>query len=493
MFEVAELGRKMSAEDYDAREMPLRTELLALQRELLSADFPVLVMVAGFSGAGRHDVVNLLHEWLDARHVAGHAFGPPTHEEAAHPEYWRYWRSLPRRGRIGVYLGHCYSAALRKRFAGEIDDTEHAAALTQACAFERTLVADGALVIKLWLHMPERALQKRVAKLEKDKLRAWQVTKATRAELRRYARMCRLAEKTLRLTNTGRAPWMIVESTDERHRNITIGEHLLARLRAHLEERSAEPPPPVEMETIPDPVTVLDAVDLGKSTAKSDYQKKLPRWQGRLAAASRAATAAGTNAIVVLEGWDAAGKGGSIRRMLRALDATQYRVVPISAPTEEERAHHYLWRFWRHLPAHGRLTIYDRSWYGRVLVERVEGYAKEPEWRRAYREINEFEEQLVERGIVLVKLWLHISPEEQLRRFEERGRIPYKRHKISDDDWRNREKWPQYELAANEMVGHTSTEYAPWHLVPAESKHHGRLEVLRTVTRALEAAQKNER
>jgi polyphosphate:AMP phosphotransferase len=490
MFEVAELGRTMSAEDYDAREMPLRTELLALQRQLLDADFPVLVMVAGLSGAGRHEVVNLLHEWLDAREVTGHSFGPPTHEDAAHPPFWRYWRSLPRRGRIGVYLGHCYSSALHERFAGKTDDAELDAALARACAFERTLVADGALIVKLWLHMPERALKKRVAKLEKDKLRAWQVTKATREELRRYGRLCRLAERTLRLTNTGRAPWTIVESTDERYRNVTIAEHLAARLKAHLEERSGDTPPPVEMEPISDPVTVLDAVDLGKSIDKDDYAKKLPRWQGRLAASSRAAAAEGTNAIVVLEGWDAAGKGGSIRRMLPALDATRYRVVPISAPTEEERAHHYLWRFWKHLPSDGRITIYDRSWYGRVLVERVEGYATEPEWRRAYREINEFEEQLVEHGIVLVKVWLHLSPEEQLRRFEERQKIPYKRHKIGEEDWRNREKWPQYELAANEMVGHTSTEFAPWTLVSAESKYLGRLEVLRTVTRALEAATK---
>jgi len=190
----------------------------------------------------------------------------------------------------------------------------------------------------------------------------------------------------------------------------------------------------------------------------------------------------------VFEGWDAGGKGGAIRRLTRALDARDYRVIPIASPNDDEAAHHYLWRFWRQVRRAGRVTIFDRSWYGRVLVERVEGFATPLEWRRAYTEINEFERQLTEFGIVLVKFWLHITPEEQLHRFEERQTIEYKRWKLTDEDWRNREKWDLYERAVQEMVERTSTRDAPWTLVEGNCKRFGRLKILGTVSEALEAA-----
>ena len=193
------------------------------------------------------------------------------------------------------------------------------------------------------------------------------------------------------------------------------------------------------------------------------------------------------SATLVFEGWDAAGKGGAVRRVVQAMDAREYRIIPVSAPTDEEKAHHYLWRFWRHLPRLGGTTVYDRSWYGRVLVERVEGFASRAEWMRAYQEINDFEEQLVDFGIVLIKFWLHISNEEQLRRFREREEMPWKRHKITPEDYRNREKWAEYELAANDMIGRTSTEYAPWTLVEGNDKRFARVKVLETVVERLAA------
>ena len=192
--------------------------------------------------------------------------------------------------------------------------------------------------------------------------------------------------------------------------------------------------------------------------------------------------------ILALEGWDAAGKGGAIRRVTHALDARMYRVIPIAAPTDEERAHHYLWRFWRHLPRLGRITIYDRTWYGRVLVERAEGFASEAEWMRAYKEINEFEEQLTEHGIVLVKYWLHISADEQLERFKERETAPWKQYKITPEDYRNREKMNLYEQAASDMIARTSTEFSPWTLVEANDKRYARIKVLRTLCDRLDAA-----
>jgi len=192
--------------------------------------------------------------------------------------------------------------------------------------------------------------------------------------------------------------------------------------------------------------------------------------------------------VLLFEGNDAAGKGGSIRRITQALDARTYRIIPVAAPTEEERAQPYLWRFWRHLPRKGRVAIFDRSWYGRVLVERVEGFCTHADWMRAYGEINDFEEQLVRNRTVVIKFWLAISQEEQLKRFKEREKIGFKRFKITEEDWRNREKWPLYEQAVCDMIDRTSTEIAPWTLVEANNKWYARLKVLKTVCTRIEKA-----
>ena len=227
---------------------------------------------------------------------------------------------------------------------------------------------------------------------------------------------------------------------------------------------------------------------MSQKLAGAQASEELERCQGRLNRLQRKAAAQGVSTVMVFEGWDAAGKGGAVRRMTSALDARNYQVIPIAAPTDEERAHHYLWRFWRHLSRAGRITIFDRSWYGRVLVERVEGFATEREWTRAYSEINQFEDLLVAHGIVLVKYWLHITPEEQLRRFRERERVRWKRWKITDEDWRNREKWPAYDLAVNEMIERTSTRTAPWTIVEANDKNYARIKVLKTACDRLAAA-----
>jgi polyphosphate kinase 2 (PPK2 family) len=239
---------------------------------------------------------------------------------------------------------------------------------------------------------------------------------------------------------------------------------------------------------VPTPATILSTLDMSRSVSKKRFATELERYQGRLNLLQRKAQENGISTILVFEGWDAAGKGGAIRRLTGALDARSYQVIPIAAPTDEERAHHYLWRFWRHLAGGGRITIFDRSWYGRVLVERVEGFATEQEWRRAYSEINEFEEQLVDHGIVLVKYWVHITADEQIRRFKERENAPYKQWKLTAEDWRNRAKWVDYERAVNEMVERTSTRLAPWTLVEGNDKYFARLKVLKTACRSLKTA-----
>jgi polyphosphate kinase 2 (PPK2 family) len=303
-------------------------------------------------------------------------------------------------------------------------------------------------------------------------------------------------ERAIRKTSSGQCPWQLVESTDSRYRNLTVAEKILESLTRRLAQYShsneTAPPAPAVTATpsTTDQLTVLDRVDLSRSLPREQYSKELDQWKSKLFRQAHKAKEHGLSTVLVFEGWDAAGKGGIIRRLTQAMDATLYRVVPIGVPTEDELAHHYLWRFWRQLPRAGNVTIFDRSWYGRLLVERVEGLATETEWSRACPEINDFEEQLVEHGIVLLKFWLQIDADEQLRRFKDREATPFKQFKITPEDWRNRDRWNDYELAANEMIARTSTEYAHWHLIAANDKRWARVEVLKTVCRALTGANK---
>ena len=234
--------------------------------------------------------------------------------------------------------------------------------------------------------------------------------------------------------------------------------------------------------------TVLDSVDLTQRLGRARYKDRLDKLQDRLQDLGWQAYLEKRSVVALFEGWDAAGKGSAIRRVTRAIDPRLFRLVQIAAPTDEERAHHYLWRFWRQLQRDGRCTFFDRSWYGRVLVERVEGFASPAEWRRAYGEINQFEEQLADHGIIVMKFWLHISPEEQERRFRLREQTPHKQHKLTEDDWRNRDRWHDYEIAVDQMVSHTSTRNAPWTLVSGNDKRYARVQILETFCETIEEA-----
>jgi polyphosphate kinase 2 (PPK2 family) len=277
---------------------------------------------------------------------------------------------------------------------------------------------------------------------------------------------------------------------------LQVGEILLDAMQKRLEvaARKKEETPVTEASNKDDgsptakPITILTKADMSAKLDRKKYKRLLAKYQGELNVLHRKAHDQKLSTVLVFEGWDAGGKGGAIRRLTAALDARNVQIIPIAAPTDEERAHHYLWRFWRHLSRAGRVTIFDRSWYGRVMVERVEGFATEKEWRRAYAEINAFERQLVESGIVLVKFWLHVTKEEQLRRFEERKNTPFKRWKITDEDWRNREKWDLYEIAVHDMIERTSKRVAPWIVVEGNDKPHARVKVLRSVCNKLRKA-----
>jgi polyphosphate:AMP phosphotransferase len=491
MFETAELGCKVAKKEYEAEIPGLRTRLLELQFELRERDFPVIVLLAGDDRKACNDVLNILHEWLDPRFLHANAWGRPTDEVRERPLFWRYWRALPPRGRIGVFVRAWSVQAFVLRLLGDIDAAGLEVLTGHIRRFESALCHDGALVVKFWFHLPEKKLRKRLEAADKDRKAVLMVKKHDRKLFADYDRAMQTIEHILRRTSTGEAPWRIIESADARYRNLAVGRALADVLRERMEGERAAAPEPVTPGSAAVSIggrTVLDQVDLSRSLSKDEYSRALTRGQAKLNRLSREAFERGVSSVLVFEGWDAAGKGGIVRRLAAAMDASQYRIIPIAAPNTEERAHHYLWRFWRYLPRSGDMTIYDRSWYGRVLVERVEGFATEDEWRRAYAEINDFEEQLVGHGIVLLKFWLHIDKDEQLRRFRAREQTPFKKFKITSDDYRNRERWDDYEAAVNEMVQRTSTDVAHWNLVAANDKRWARIQVLKTVCRALDEA-----
>ncbi len=490
MFETAELGQKLSKEDFKRQQPELRMQLLNIQEDLKSAKFPVIILIGGVDGAGKGETVNLLHEWMDPRFLQAHAFGTPSDEERERPQAWRFWRVLPPKGRIGIFFGSWYTHPIVDCVYGRIDEAELDSELLAINTFEKELVDDGALIIKFWFHLSKKAQKKRLNLLNENPKTRWRVTKLDWKHFGLYDTFRHISEKSLRTTSTGEAPWIIVEGEDARYRSITVGKHILKAISDHL-QRKAEPnsaaPQPKEKDTNETPQTLLNTLDLTQHLSEEKYASQLEKYQGKLNLLYRTAKAKGQSAILVFEGWDAAGKGGVIRRITSAMDARDYQIHPIAAPTDEEQAQHYLWRFWRHLPRAGRVTIFDRSWYGRVLVERVEGFAKEDEWKRAFAEIVNFEEQLNKHGLLLLKFWIHIDKDEQLRRFQLRQDTPFKYYKITDEDFRNRERWNDYEIAANEMIERTGTEFAPWHLIEANDKKFARIKVLKILCERLKS------
>lgn len=479
MFEVAEIKIQLDKHQYEKEVPEIRTQLLDVQQKLETAAFPVIIMIAGVDASGKGDVINILNEWLDPRFMLTHAFSRPSDEERERPHYWRYWMSLPSRGRIGIYALGWYGPPMADRIYERIGNGKFEAELRHINKLEKELVDDSALVIKFWLHLSKNQQIKRFEKFLKNPETRWRVTEIDRKHLKLYDRFIHIAERSLRQTSTADSPWFIMNGYDTYYRRVTVAKHIIERISTRLEVETVKEPK--EHTLLNTGVSILSSLNLDQKIEKTEYQESLAFYQARISHWTRLAKQKKKSTILLFEGWDAAGKGGAIRRITQVMDARNYRVRPIAAPTDEEKSHHYLWRFWRHLPRDGRVTIYDRSWYGRVLVERVENYANKSQWTRAYSEINDFEEELSDHGIILVKFWMHIDKDEQLRRFKERENSDYKRYKITEEDYRNREKWDLYEDAVNDMVTHTSTNYAPWHLIEANDKHFGRIQVLKTI------------
>jgi polyphosphate:AMP phosphotransferase len=496
LFESAELGHRIDKAAFKKEVPPLREALLQAQADLLrTKKMPVVILVSGVEGAGKGETVNILSEWMDPRHIQTHALDDPTDEERDRPYMWRFWRKLPPRGKIGVFVGSWYRTAIVDRAFGRIKNADLDQAMERIIHFEKMLSDEGALILKFWLHLSKDAQRARLKKLESSADTRWRVTDTDWRHFKRYDTFRRVSERALRQTSTFEAPWIVVEGTDPNYRYVTIGKAILDAVRKRLDAPEAPHPLALTPPVLPaeDRLSILSTLDMSHKLGKKAYSDSLAKYEKKLNLLTRHPRFRNLSVVAVFEGPDAAGKGGAIRRITGALDARIYRVIPIAAPTEEEREQPYLWRFWRNLPRTGRIGIFDRSWYGRVLVERVEKFCRMQDWMRAYSEINDFEEQLVRNHTVVLKYWVHITRDEQLARFKEREKTGFKRFKLTEEDWRNRKKWDEYEIAACDMIDHTGTEIAPWTLVEANDKQYARIKVMKTMCDRIESALKKSR
>ena len=485
MLETVDLDARLTKEIYRNALDDLDIRLAALQRELHTAGVPVLVVFEGWDAAGKGSVLNRVLRPLDPRGFSVYNVLEPSNDETMWPPMWRFWNILPANGSIAIYSHSWYRQVLDEYLDGEIPPVDWGAAYERIRVFERQLTDDGAVIVKFFLHLSKKEQAKRFDRMSKDPAFAWKIGKEERRRHRHYDDYYQAVEDMLRETSTANAPWTLVPSTRGRFANVRVGETLLAAFENALQPAAEEKPAATKA---PRRTSPLDRADLSLTIPEDEYGDTLDALQDEVRRLQHLCYIQRRPVVMVYEGWDAGGKGGNIRRMTREMDPRGYEVVPIAAPEGDEKTHHYLWRFWRKLPKAGHFAIFDRSWYGRLMVERVEGFAAPHEWARAFREINEFEMQLVEYGTILMKFWIHISQDEQLRRFEARQETPHKQWKITEEDWRNRERWDDYWQAVSDMLEMTSTTHAPWTIVEGNDKRFARIRALRVVVERLTAA-----
>jgi len=487
MLENIDLSRKVPKEEYKKAMDTLRRRLAALQRRVTELNIPVIVVFEGLSAAGKGTLINELILPMDPRGFSVCHSGAPNEEENLRPFLWRHWIHTPARGRQVIFDRSWYRRVLADRVNRRVKVRQVKQAFKDIRNFERTLADDGNVIVKLWLHISRKEQSRRFDKLRGSATTAWRVTKSDLKAHKQYDKYIAAVEDMLAETDTDHAPWTVVESTDRRFAAMKIFSAVIGAMEAKIAEveRCQQQPssPPRETEGFPAGLnsSILDGVDLSMTIERPEYDRRLKKAQSRLRELEHEIYTHRLPVVIVYQGWDAAGKGGNIRRLVQDLDPRGYEVVPIGVPNDIEKAHHYLWRFWTEMPKAGHITIFDRSWYGRVMVERIEGFCTKPEWKRAYREINEMEQHMTNFGAVVLKFWLHIDKDEQLRRFEDRKATPYKQWKITDEDLRNREKWDSYKVAIEEMLFRTSTPHAPWTIVESNCKWYARVKVLETV------------
>ena len=499
MLEKADFAKKLDKEEFKEIMPELERKIAGLQRRCRELKIPVMIVFEGFDAAGKGLQIGRLIRNLDPRGFEVFPIKEETEEEQMHPFLWRFWTKTPERGRFAIFDGSGCRKVLIERFDGKVKGFETAEAYESIRVFEKQLTDDRMVLIKLFLAIDQQEQKKRMKKLQKQKETAWRVEKGDLERNRRYDDYLSIAEEMLRKTDSDDAPWTVIEATDERFAEVKIYRTVIAALeeavrRAEKEnlwqqefyrsETSRQTEDLEQTENLHG--SILAQADLSKQLDRKEYKKRLKKLQKKMERLHGELYRKRIPVVLCFEGWDAAGKGGAIKRLTECMDPRGYVVHPTAAPDETEKAHHYLWRFWRSMPKDGHIAIFDRTWYGRVLVERIEDFCTEAEWKRAYQEINDMERDLAGHGVVILKFWMQIDKEEQKRRFERRQEDPEKQWKITEEDWRNREKWDQYETAVNEMLLRTSTDDAPWIVVEGNNKYYARIKVLETVVKALE-------
>ena len=522
MLEKVDLTKKISKEEYKEKMPQLESKLGRLQRECKVLGIPVLIVFEGFGAAGKGLQIGHLIQSMDPRGFEVHPVKNETEEERMHPFMWRFWTKTPARGRIAIFDGSWYRKVLIDRFEKRTKAKDLPAAFHSINSFEQQLADDGNLIIKLFLDIDKKEQKKRFDKLAKNKETAWRVSQGDRERNAHYDEYAALMEDMLFNTDTDYAPWTIVESMDRRFATLKIYTTVIKAMADQIEKvqqqniaKAVEKADKAEAEGVVRKketngdeieeiareadaqmkdlqVSILSKADLSLSYTREEYKEKLDKLQKKMEKLHGELYRRRIPVVLGFEGWDAGGKGGAIKRLTAKMDARGYVVNPTASPNDIEKAHHYLWRFWRAMPKDGHVAIFDRTWYGRVMVERIEGFCTTEEWKRAYKEINDMEKDLYNAGVIVIKFWMHIDKDEQERRFKERQENPEKQWKITDEDWRNREKWDQYEDAVNEMLMRTSTDYAPWVVVEGNSKYYARVKVLQTVVDAIEKRLKEE-
>ncbi len=491
MLENVDLSRKMSKKDYKQITDELEPKLSELQREAKRKGLPVMIVFEGWDAAGKGTMINRIIRPLDPRGFKVFTIQKESEEERMHPFLWRFWTKTPEKGRMHIFDGSWYRKVINEQFENPSGDIDVTFAYKQILAFEEQLAVDGTLIIKFFLHISKKEQGKRMEKLQNQPETRWRVSDDDTEQHDKYEEYEKLYDRMLEQTDMPWASWHIIEATDKEYAAAKVLSITTEVIERRLSDPDAcLPGAPASAGENDDSenelrTSVLAGVDLSKDLTKDEYKKKLGKLQKEMELLQNEMYLKRIPVVVALEGWDAGGKGGAIKRLTECMDPRGYEVVPTSAANDVEKAHHYLWRFWQHMPKDGHMVIFDRTWYGRVLVERLEGFCTEDEWRRAYREINQMEEDLVEHGVIVLKFWLHIDKDEQERRFKDRMENPEKQWKITDEDWRNREKWDIYEVAVDDMLIKTSTTYAPWTVVEANSKYYARIKILETVVDAL--------
>lgn len=491
MLEKIDLSKKLGKKEFKEIMEVETLRLGRLQRECRELKIPVIIVFEGFGAAGKGTLINQLIQPLDPRGFKVFSIRGESEEEKMRPFLWRFWTKTPENGRIAIFDRSWYRRVLVDRFDKVTTGSQLGSAYQEITSFEKTLADGGTVIIKFFLDITQKEQEKRFERLLDNKETAWRVTKGDLKRNKHFEEYKIMNEEMLQRTDTDFAPWTIVEAMDKEYAAVKVIRTVADRLEKHVAEtnsrRKAEAS--TEEKKAESKVfhsSILSSADLSLSYTKEEYKERLKALQKKLSFLHSELYRQRIPVVLGFEGWDAGGKGGAIKRLTQCMDPRGYAVNPTASPNDIEKSHHYLWRFWQNMPKAGHVAIFDRTWYGRVMVERIEGFCTCDEWKRAYKEINDMEEHLVNAGAIVIKFWMQIDKDEQAKRFKERMETPEKQWKITDEDWRNRAKWDAYEEAVDEMLIRTSTTYAPWIIVEGNDKYYARIKVLETVVKAIE-------